>query len=74
MKKSKPRVVIISGSTSGIGKELCRLYRERGDVVVGMARSADGDDIAVDMTDSDAVAAAVETVAARYGRIDTVIA
>ncbi len=74
MKKSKPRVVIISGSTSGIGKELCRLYRERGDVVVGMARSADGDDIAVDMTDSDAVAAAVEAVAARYGRIDTVIA
>lgn len=74
MKISKPRIVIVSGCTSGIGKELCRLYRERGDTVIGMARTADGEDVAVDMTDLDAVRAAVDAVAARYGRIDSVVA
>ena len=76
MKKSNaPKIVIISGSSSGIGKELCALYRERGDIVIGMSRTADGEcDIAVDVTDMQATRAAVNAVAEKYGVIDTVIA
>lgn len=72
---AKPqKVVIISGCTSGIGKELCRLYREAGHTVVGIARSAAEPDIQADVTDYNAVKAAVDEVYNRYGRIDTVIA
>lgn len=74
-KRNNPKVVIISGCTSGIGKELCRLYREAGDTVIGLARSACGeDDIAIDVTDYDGVVKAVDGMAEKYGRIDTVIA
>ncbi|MDE7165257.1 MAG: SDR family NAD(P)-dependent oxidoreductase [Clostridiales bacterium] len=75
MKKTEQqKVVIISGCTSGIGKELCRLYREAGHTVVGIARSAAEPDIQADVTDYNAVKAAVDEAYARYGRIDTVIA
>lgn len=74
MKDEGKRVVIISGSTSGIGKELCGLYRAAGHTVVGMARTERDGGIAVDVTDTDAVKAAVQSVYDRYGRIDTVIA
>lgn len=68
-------VVVITGCTSGIGRELCALYRAAGDTVVGMARSAQGEpDIAVDVTDAQALRAAMTEVGRRYGRIDTVIA
>lgn len=71
----QPRVVVISGSTSGIGKELCRLYRAAGDTVIGFSRGeSEPTGIAVDVTDTQAVRAAVDAVARKYGRIDTVIA
>lgn len=75
MRKREPRIVVISGSSSGIGKELCRLYRASGDTVIGLSRrvAADGD-ISVDVTDYAAVQSAVDGIAARFGRIDTVIA
>ncbi len=74
-KRRAQKVVVITGCTSGIGKALCELYRASGDEVVGLARSADGDhDIVVDVTDSDALQAAVRSVGLKYGRIDTVIA
>ena len=68
------KIVIISGTSSGIGKELARLYRQSGHIVVGMSRTATDPDIAVDVTDCAAVKSAVEEVYSRYGRIDTVIA
>lgn len=71
---SEAGVVIISGSTSGIGKALCELYRKNGATVIGMARTAVSPDIALDVTDSAAVAAAVDTIGEKYGTIDTVIA
>lgn len=74
MKNKPKKVVIISGSTSGIGEELCRLYRAAGHTVVGIARSASEPDIKADVTDYAAVKAAVDEVYDRYGRIDTVIA
>ena len=40
------KVAVITGCTSGIGKELCALYRADGYEVVGMARTAVAPDIA----------------------------
>lgn len=74
MKKRNARIVVISGSTSGIGKALAEMYRQNGNTVVGMARSATGDDMAVDVTDAEAVVRAVDGVGQKYGRIDIVIA
>lgn len=74
MKSDSPKIVVISGSTSGIGKELCRLYRAAGHTVIGLARTAEGDDVAVDVTDFDAVKHAIDGIGEKYGRIDTVIA
>lgn len=68
------KVVVITGCTSGIGRELCRLYRAEGHTVIGMARSAVGQDMAVDVTDEAQVREAMQNIAARYGKIDTVIA
>lgn len=74
--KKKPKIVIISGVTGGIGKELARLYRAAGDTVIGLSRSgAPGETDAVcDVTDTDAVAKIISETAEKYGRIDTVIA
>lgn len=73
--KKRPKVVIISGASSGIGKELCELYRSAGDIVVGLSRHAEGDDhLDVDVTDYNRTKAAVDLIARTYGRIDTVIA
>lgn len=68
------KLIVITGCTSGIGKELARLYRERGDTVIGLARSATAPDIALDVTDTDAVKRVIDEIGARYGHIDTVIA
>ncbi len=67
-------VVVISGSTSGIGKELCELYRADGYTVIGLARTAVAPDMAVDVTDYAAVRNAVSEIAQMYGRIKTVVA
>lgn len=75
MGKNKPsKVVIISGTSSGIGKALKALYEKDGHTVVGLCRSAESPDIAVDVTDCAAVKRAVDEIYKRYGRIDTVIA
>ena len=74
MSKTAKKIVIISGCTSGIGKELALLYRQSGHTVIGLSRTAAEPDIAVDVTDYAAVQSAVQCVFERYGRIDTVIA
>ncbi|MDE7464598.1 MAG: SDR family NAD(P)-dependent oxidoreductase [Clostridiales bacterium] len=74
MKRDR-QTVVITGCTSGIGKALCELYRAAGDTVVGLSRSADGeDDVAVDVTDTAALREAIGGIGRKYGRIDTVIA
>lgn len=75
MKKVKEsKIVVISGSTSGIGKELCALYRAAGDTVIGIARSAEEPDVKGDVTDFDSIKSIVDGIGEKYGRIDTVIA
>lgn len=68
------QTVVITGCTSGIGKALCELYRAAGDNVVGLSRTAVGEDIAVDVTDTQALREAIDEIGKKYGRIDTVIA
>lgn len=74
-KKKKPnaQIAVVSGSTSGIGKELCRLFRADGYTVIGIARR-ETDGYPVDVTDSVAVRRAVDEIGQKYGRIDIVVA
>ncbi len=75
MKNKISRIVVISGASSGIGKELCRRYRANGDTVIGLSRRVtENGDLSVDVTDFAAVQTAIERIASEYGRIDTVIA
>lgn len=75
-------VVIITGSSSGIGKALCHGFHRQGCRVVATARRLEtiGDlkaqnmlTLALDVTDSAAVKQVVETILDREGRIDILV-
>lgn len=86
---SSPRVVLVTGGSSGIGEATARAAAARGDRVVLLARGADSlrrvvtDCVglgaasavahAVDVTDHAAVEAAVGAVLAEHGRIDVAV-
>ena len=70
------RVVIVTGGTSGIGRATVSLLREKDCKVYEFSRRAAESDprhFSVDVTDGAAVAAAVEEVFRREGRIDVLI-
>ena len=70
------RTVVITGASGGLGKAIADLYRAGGDRVCGLSRSAcdeEKDEYRCDVTDEAQVNAAVEKIAAKYGRIDVVI-
>ena len=70
------KVVVITGASGGLGKAIADLYRAGGDRVCGLSRSAcdeEKDEYRCDVTDEAQVNAAVEKIAAKYGRIDVVI-
>ncbi len=87
---STPRVVLVTGASSGIGEATARAAAARGDRVVLLARGADSlhrvtaDCVAlgaasavahtVDVADHAAVEAAVAAVLAEHGRIDIAVA
>lgn len=76
------RVVLVTGSSAGIGAALCREFHRRGCVVAATARNPDAlAELAsegmlterLDVNDSADIARAVEAVAARAGRIDVLV-
>jgi NAD(P)-dependent dehydrogenase (short-subunit alcohol dehydrogenase family) len=80
-----PRVWLITGTSSGFGRELALAALDRGDAVVATARrpetladlAAAAPDrvhtVALDVTDGDQIAAAVASALDRFGRIDVLV-
>ena len=70
------KIAVITGGTSGLGKELKRLYENDGYTVCNLSRSCDdesADEYACDVTDEAQVNTAIEKIAKKYGRIDALI-
>ncbi len=72
------RRVWVVGASSGIGAELARALARRGARLAVSARRADAlreapEILPLDVTDADAIAAACETLKARWGGIDLVL-
>lgn len=75
-KTNKPRIVVITGGTSGIGKGMAEMFREYGDTVCVLARSCDPtveNNFVCDVSDDGAVKKAFGAIAQRYGKIDILI-
>lgn len=69
------RIVIVTGATKGLGKELVGLL-EREDKVIKIARNIDPNDpmqYSCDVSDENAVKNVVDDVVKRFGRIDLLI-
>ncbi|MBB3675159.1 SDR family oxidoreductase [Modestobacter versicolor] len=86
---SSPRVVLVTGASSGIGAATTRRLAGEGHVVVAAARRTGHlealaaecaktggrvEPLALDVTDRAAVAAAVDGVVDRHGRVDVLVA
>jgi NAD(P)-dependent dehydrogenase (short-subunit alcohol dehydrogenase family) len=76
------KVVLITGASSGIGKEAARALKKAGSVVYGAARRSEmmndleRDGIRVlqlDLTDEDSIEACVKSIIEREGRIDILV-
>jgi NAD(P)-dependent dehydrogenase (short-subunit alcohol dehydrogenase family) len=69
------RRVLVTGAASGLGAELTRAFRERGDEVLATDREPDGDgaDLVLDVTSDADWAAAVAEVERRWGGLDVLV-
>jgi short-subunit dehydrogenase len=81
-KKMEKKVVLITGASSGIGKDSARLLAQGGYTVYGAARrtdkmedlKADGINlIAMDVTDEESMVKGIETILNKENRIDVLI-
>ena len=76
------RTVVVTGSSSGIGRAISELLLHRGDTVLGLARDhakfapdAPGyEPREIDLADLDATAASLDTLARDYPGVDAVVA
>jgi sepiapterin reductase len=88
MEKKRPRIVWITGASSGIGKALSEVFAERGDTVIASARTesklnelrrqilaSNGacEIIKSDVQSEDSVSDAVKKILELYGHIDVLI-
>ena len=72
-----PSVAIVTGGSGGIGLATARLLARSGYAVYELSRGGRGEEgithLTADVTDRDAVFAAVQTVIGREGRIDLLV-
>ena len=75
MNKFKDKVVVITGATSGIGRECAAQFAARGAKVVSLARHESGEyfSVCADISDEAAVNAAVARVTEQFGTIDILV-
>lgn len=70
------KIIVISGGSSGLGKELVELYTKNGDTVINISRSfcsCATENIACDISSYDSVKSAVDTIKEKYDHIDILI-
>jgi NAD(P)-dependent dehydrogenase (short-subunit alcohol dehydrogenase family) len=67
------RVVLVVGGTGLIGRAVVERLATEGAVAIAAARHPSGDGIAVDARQPDSVAAALDEVLRRHGRLDAVV-
>ena len=70
------RVVVITGANSGIGKGLCDLYKQHGDVVIGLDKSGEHNEktfFCVDVTNENLVEDTFKNIFELYCKIDVLI-
>lgn len=77
MNGRQKRVVLVTGSSSGIGRSCCERLVASGRIVYGASRSMPKDvawtQLQADVTDAAAVSSAVAEIVAREGRLDAVV-
>ena len=72
------KVILITGISSGFGKQIARLLAEKGHIVYGTVRKENGSEnqvnyLKMDLMDYDSIKLAVNTVLEKEGRIDILI-
>ena len=71
------RIVVITGGTSGIGKELVGLFESAGDTVVVLANAnineENNNEYFCDVSDEESVKSCFEDIQKRFGRVDILL-
>lgn len=69
------KVILISGASSGIGKECFEFLKHQGHIVYGGSRKASKIDnmLLLDVTDEHTIAQAVDQIVSEQGRIDVIV-
>ena len=76
---SKKRVIVITGTSRGIGRGLARHYLQHGDLVCGCSRGSASvrhknyRHFALDVAEERAVVAMIRAIVAEHGRIDVLV-
>lgn len=70
------KIVVITGGTSGIGKQTAKLFKESGDKVFALGTHPDPlneDEYYCDVRDEQALKESMKSVAEQFGKIDILI-
>jgi short-subunit dehydrogenase len=71
------RVVIVTGASSGIGLEVCKIFLSKGDIVLGISRTKcellKENSFVCDVTSEEQVSSTINAIISKYGKIDILI-